>query len=71
MFMKIGAQIVLITNPRDIRAFIDEIKNINFTAIIGVNTLYHALLNAPGFLRSRPAPLNSSWPAAWLSNGRC
>jgi long-chain acyl-CoA synthetase len=49
VFMKIGAHVVLITNPRDIPRFIDELKKINFTAIIGVNTLFNALLNAPGF----------------------
>ena len=49
VFMKIGAHIILITNPRDIRAFIDQLKKIRFTVIIGVNTLYNALLNAPEF----------------------
>ena len=49
VFMKIGAHTILITNPRDIPAFIKELKKSKFTAIIGVNTLYNALLNAPGF----------------------
>jgi long-chain acyl-CoA synthetase len=49
MFMKIGAQVILITNPRDLDTFIHELKRQRFTAIIGVNTLYRALLNAPGF----------------------
>ena len=49
MFMKIGAHIILITNPRDMPTFIEELKRTKFTAIIGVNTLYNALLNAPGF----------------------
>ncbi len=49
VFMKIGAHIILITNPRDIPAFIKELKKTKFTAIIGVNTLYSALLNAPEF----------------------
>lgn len=48
-FMKIGAKNILITNPRDIGHFIDEIKNSEFTAITGVNTLYNALLNHPKF----------------------
>jgi long-chain acyl-CoA synthetase len=47
-FLKIGAHNVLITNPRDIPAFIKELKKVDFTAITGVNTLYNALLNAPG-----------------------
>ncbi|HJV96662.1 MAG TPA: AMP-binding protein [Albitalea sp.] len=49
VFMKIGACNVLITNPRDMPAFIHELKKNRFTVMIGVNTLYNALLNAPGF----------------------
>jgi long-chain acyl-CoA synthetase len=49
VFMKIGAEIVLITNPRDIPKFVAELVQIPFTAMIGVNTLFNALLNAPGF----------------------
>lgn len=48
-FMKIGAHNVLITNPRDIPAFIKTLGKIPFTTITGVNTLFNALLNAPGF----------------------
>jgi long-chain acyl-CoA synthetase len=49
IFMKIGAHVILITNPRDVPGFIAELKKQRFTAMIGVNTLYNALLNAPGF----------------------
>jgi long-chain acyl-CoA synthetase len=49
VFMKIGAHSVLITNPRDIPAFIHLLKKTRVTAMIGVNTLYNALLSAPGF----------------------
>ena len=49
VFMKIGANSVLITNPRDLPGFVKELKKIHFTGIIGVNTLYYALLNTPGF----------------------
>jgi long-chain acyl-CoA synthetase len=49
VFMKIGAHIILVTNPRDIPAFIQLLKKTPVTAMIGVNTLYNALLNAPGF----------------------
>jgi long-chain acyl-CoA synthetase len=49
VFMKIGARIVLITNPRDLPLFIRTLRNYKFTVMIGVNTLYKALLNAPGF----------------------
>lgn len=47
--MKIGAHIILVTNPRDIPGFVATLKKTPFTVIIGVNTLYNALLNAPAF----------------------
>jgi long-chain acyl-CoA synthetase len=49
VFMKIGALTILVANPRDMPAFIHDLKQQPFTAIIGVNTLYRALLDAPGF----------------------
>ena len=49
VFMKIGAHVILITNPRDVPGFVKELSKHPFTVIIGVNTLYNALLNAPGF----------------------
>ncbi len=49
VFMKIGAHTVLITNPRDLPAFVHELRKHRFTAMIGVNTLYRALLDAPEF----------------------
>jgi len=49
VFIKIGANTVLITNPRDLPGLVNELKKIRFTGIIGVNTLYYALLNTPGF----------------------
>ena len=45
----IGSLNVLITNPRDMRGFIKEIKKWKFTAITGVNTLFNGLLNQPDF----------------------
>ena len=56
VFMKLGAHSVLITNPRDMPAFIKTLKEHRFTAIIGVNTLYSALIDAPGFARGRRQP---------------
>jgi long-chain acyl-CoA synthetase len=50
VFMKIGAMTILVANPRDMRAFLHDLKKHPFTAIIGVNTLYRALLDAPGFV---------------------
>ena len=49
VFMKLGAHTVLVTNPRDMHAYIHELKRYRFTIIIGVNTLYRALLDAPEF----------------------
>lgn len=48
--LKIGARNVLITNPRDMPAFVKELKKYDFSVFTGVNTLYNALLNQPGFL---------------------
>jgi len=48
-FMKVGALNYLITNPRDMPGFVKELQGIRFTAITGVNTLFNALMNTPGF----------------------
>jgi long-chain acyl-CoA synthetase len=50
-FLKLGAKNVLIPNPRDMRGFIRELAKHRFTAITGVNTLFHALLRHPEFAR--------------------
>lgn len=50
-FFKIGATNVLITNPKDIPGFVAELARHRFTVITGVNTLFNALLNDPGFAR--------------------
>ncbi|PID48452.1 MAG: long-chain-fatty-acid--CoA ligase [Proteobacteria bacterium] len=47
--VKIGAKNILITNPRDFPGFIKELKKERFSFITGVNTLFNALLNSPGF----------------------
>jgi long-chain acyl-CoA synthetase len=46
-FFSKGAQVVLVANPRDLPAFIKTLKEERFSAIIGVNTLFRALLEAP------------------------
>ena len=48
-FMKYGGLNLLITNPRDMKAFVKDLSNNKFTAVTGVNTLFNGLLNTPGF----------------------
>lgn len=50
-FMKFGALNVLITNPKDIPAFVKEMKKFRFTAITGVNTLFNALVHNDEFAK--------------------
>ncbi|MGO1072842.1 long-chain fatty acid--CoA ligase [Lysobacter sp. CA199] len=49
VFMKFGGLNHMITDPRDMPAFVKELKKTPFTAITGVNTLFNGLLNTPGF----------------------
>jgi long-chain acyl-CoA synthetase len=44
-----GNHNILITNPRDIGSFIKELKKWRFSAMIGLNTLFVALMNHPDF----------------------
>ncbi len=46
---KLGCKNVLITNPRDMKGFVKELKKHPFSFITGVNTLFNGLLNTPGF----------------------
>ena len=48
-FMKWGSLTVLITNPRDLPAFVKELKRWKFSVLTGVNTLFNGLMNTPGF----------------------
>jgi len=47
--MLIGAHNVLITNPRDLPAFIKELGKYRFTGFVGLNTLFVALCNSEDF----------------------
>ncbi|AXK53324.1 MULTISPECIES: long-chain-fatty-acid--CoA ligase FadD2 [Pseudomonas] len=47
--MVTGNHNVLISNPRDIGAFIKELKNWRFSALLGLNTLFVALMDHPEF----------------------
>jgi len=50
LFVKHGGLNVLITNPRDMPAFVDELKKAGqFTFISGVNTLFNGLVNYKEF----------------------
>jgi long-chain acyl-CoA synthetase len=49
VMIALGAENVLITNPRDIPHFIKELKSIPFTLMFSINTLCNALLNNEEF----------------------
>ncbi|WP_435099810.1 AMP-binding protein [Arhodomonas sp. AD133] len=49
LFMRIGGENVLVTNPRDLPALVKTLQATRPTAMTGVNTLFNALLNTPSF----------------------
>ena len=49
--LMVGANNLLIPNPRDVRAFVEALRRTPFTAISGVNTLFNTLLSDLEFLR--------------------
>ncbi|WP_119968576.1 long-chain-fatty-acid--CoA ligase FadD [Shewanella japonica] len=49
LFLHKGSKNLLITNPRDLPAFVGELKKYPFTALTGVNTLFNALVNDEDF----------------------
>jgi long-chain acyl-CoA synthetase len=49
VFLRLGGRNVLVPDPRDMKRFIAVLRHTPFTAITGVNTLFNALLKAPGF----------------------
>src|SRR5204862_115407 len=51
LFARLGWKNVLIINPRDLPAMIADLRRHPFKFISGVNTLFNALLHAPGFGR--------------------
>jgi long-chain acyl-CoA synthetase len=51
LMMSVGAKNVLITNPRDMKGFIKELRKHKFTLMTGVNTLFNGLLNQPDFAK--------------------
>ena len=57
VFMILGGKNILITNPRDIPGFVKTLQSEGFSIITGVNTLFNALLHAPGFEQLDFAPM--------------
>ena len=49
LFFRLGAENLLITNPRDIPGFVKQLKHANASCITGVNTLFNALINNDDF----------------------
>jgi len=49
VFTYVGGMNVLITDPRNMKAFVEELSRVKFSFITGVNTLFNGLLNTPGF----------------------
>jgi long-chain acyl-CoA synthetase len=49
LYFQIGGKQVLITNPRDLDRFVDTLARSRFTIMVGVNTLFNALINHPRF----------------------
>ena len=48
-YFKFGGTNVMITNPRDMPAFVEEWSKWKVNVFTGVNTLYNGLLHTPGF----------------------
>ena len=48
-FFRLGAENLLITNPRDIKRFIGTLKKNKFTVVTGVNTLFNLLISNSEF----------------------
>ncbi|MEP1031962.1 AMP-binding protein [Ekhidna sp.] len=49
MTVRIGARNVLVTNPRDMKAFLGDLGRHQWSILTGVNTLFNGLLNQPKF----------------------
>ena len=49
LMYSLGSHNLLITNPRDMKAFIGELKKVKMTVITAVNTLFNGLLHQPEF----------------------
>ncbi len=48
-FLRIGGHNILISNPKDLAAFVKTMRSVPWTVMTGVNTLFNALTVTPGF----------------------
>src|SRR3954466_1943954 len=60
LMLKVGGCNILITNPRDIPAFVKELAKHRYNIITGVNTLFNALMNNPDFAKLDFSELKSA-----------
>ena len=60
LWMVEGGHNLLITNPRDMPAFIKELRTHPAQVFFGVNTLFNGLLHTPGFEEIDWSPLKAS-----------
>lgn len=49
--MYYGAANLMITNPRDLKDYLKTLRNNRFTIVVGLNTLYNAMMNHPDFAK--------------------
>ena len=49
IFTQAGSKIILITNPRDMKSFIGDMKKECVSVFVGVNTLFNGMVNQPDF----------------------
>tara|TARA_B100000242_G_C43041820_1_gene486092 strand:- start:1360 stop:2430 length:1071 start_codon:yes stop_codon:yes gene_type:complete len=59
-FYKIGSKNILITNPRDLKSFVNTLSKNEFTVITAVNTLFNLLLTSTKFKNARLKSLKFS-----------
>ena len=50
-FFMMGAENILITNPRDMKTFLKELRKKPITLFTGVNTLFNGMMNQPDFAK--------------------
>jgi long-chain acyl-CoA synthetase len=61
LYFQLGGRQILITNPRDFDRFVATLAKSRFTVMVGVNTLFNALVNHPGFAQLDFSTLRSCY----------